>query len=310
MTHPEGEPFDIEAIEVPESGTKPSAGGGELDTDFERIVPLAAQYDLIKTTDEEAQRDQLLKFVTVDEHGIARSTNLDSNVTISLVAVRIQNHDATVIPLELDEQGLVMPLPGETGSQIGFFVGHDGYTEMAAVIRQGEYPGIPLVTQTVGNERQKEILTGMEGVKASEKDEARWAEQIGLYDSLGFDPYKTRGIFSKSHREDPNSTQWKSQRLVVVPDSMRDLVEHHDAFDVTKDSLQVMTYGIQPVQTIPQWRPAPYTFGGGFDTFGGATRSEGLGIGFGNEFTQQARTERIELKGITSAFQTRVVPQE
>lgn len=310
MPRPEDErEINPKTLRPPDGGGQPSAGGGRLDTDFERIVPLASQYDLIAARDEEAQREYLLGRVTVDEHGIARSNNPTSKVTTSLVAVRIQGNDATIIPLELDGNDLVMYLPENTGSQIGFFVGHDGVTDMAAVLRQGEYPGIPLTTETRDADRQKEVMIGMGGIKVDEPDEARWAEQIALYD-LGFNRYKTRGVFSKSHRPDRYTSTWANQRLLVLPENMRDLADHFDSFEVKENALQIMTYSTQPVREMPIFNP-PDTYGRGYESLGG-TRSpatKGLGVGFGNKYTQQASTTGIELKGLASAFQIKVAPR-
>jgi hypothetical protein len=299
------------------------AGGGDIDSDVTRIVPVKDNYRLIHSFDEEEQRGPLLERVTIDERGIAISKDEDTGITTSLVAVRIQDNEATVVPFERDEQGLVLPLPGDTGSQIGFFISHDGDEghKPCAVIRQGDYPGIPLTTDKItdtvsGEERTREILINMRGITEQERDEATWAEQVGLFDDLGFDPFKTRGIFSKSHRDNPHSTTWKNQRIVIVPDEMRDLVDHHDAWDVTKDILQILTYGTQRVkQTLVRDQSIwPDMFGGGSQGTLGTEKAmyapRSLGVGFGNETTQQATTTSTKIAGLTSAFQIRVAPRE
>ncbi len=248
--------------------------------DHDPRIPHASRYDLKQTSDEEARRPTLLEAVTIDEHGVAKCSNAKTLVTTSLVAVLIQDHDAKVVPFEMDEQGLMLPLPAGTGSQIGFYIGHHSGAGMAAVVREGDYPGIPFFTQ--GKDVQKEMLLNMGGMKEDEQDAITWAEQIGLYDILGFVPSKTRSTFAKSNRE----------------------IEYND---VTKNRLQIMTYGTQPLrQNVPFNNQ--YGYGGvGEASKTGGTR--GLGVGFGNEYLQRASTSGIELTGLKSAFQISIVPQ-
>jgi hypothetical protein len=89
----------------------------------------------------------------------------------------------------------------------------------------------------------------------------------------------------------------EAQRLLVVPDTMRDLVAHHDSFDVTKGKLQVITY---KTQLVENYRRA----------FNPLIFHCNLGVGFGTEYTRQGTAiGSVDPVGIAAAFQVRVDPR-
>lgn len=307
----------------------------ELDTDSTRIIPRARGYRLYgRGTTEVLDRPNLIEKVSVDENGVAVSVNQKTGTTTRVAAVRIddENH-AFLVPLRLDNGHLVMELPEGVPSQVGFFIGHDSPKDLSGALHVGEFPGIPMITQPGDdfdadeaikateepdddNDDQKaenvhdEVGLRLQGMKTDELDERMWAEHIGLFGKLGFENLKVRGAFTRSHLIDPLNHKWASQRLVIVPDEMRDLVEHFDAYYVKKDAVQILVYGPREKsafdllfeRTQEERTPLTMRYPQRGETEGG-----GMGVGFGNVFQQTARTSSANVGYLEAAFDIRFV---
>jgi len=284
-----------------------------LSTDTDpKALPLV-DYDLIKVAAESEKRERLLAAVAVDEHGIARCVNPVSGSETILVAVRVDDaRAARKVPLKMAEGGaLAFELPDDRPSRIGFFVGYRANQSVTGVLRMGLYPGVPLTTQSVSDGRMNEVMYGIKGVKTEEVDEHRWAQEVGLFTDLGFDPKYTRGMFNRNHKPNASSDTWQESPLVVVPDDMRDMVRHYAEGDVKKDEFQILFYGEKPrldlsslLERSAGWDDRPQTYE--MRSFGGTTR--GLGIGFGDAVSRQARTTATEIDSLQGAFKVITVP--
>lgn len=247
---------------------------------------------------EATERANLLQAVEVDGQGVAICSNRVSSAIMRLAAVRVSDSsEATLVPLEQAGRRVNLALPAHTPSKIGFFMDYQGPRRLAAVVRLGDYPGHPLTTAVHSGARQ-ELLINMAGIKPTELDEQAWADQMGLYEGLGFDPTRSRGVFAKSHQPSPES-DWKAQRIVVVPQSMDDLVE---VTDHSAHSFQVLGY--EATEQAPQIvAPPPSTFDDGCGTY------DALRIGFGSSYRVPVRTNRINLLGLQTAFEVSIVPE-
>lgn len=201
---------------------------------------------LILAPDELAQRKVFLGKVTVNDQGIAHcinSLNSLGRIDTALAAVRIDdNKDASLVPFDQAEDGaLQLTFPAENMiSRIGFFIGASRHNLMAT-LRLGTYPGEPLTVEVSRNKKAREIPYGLKGLsKGSEKDEIRWAEQIGLKD-LGFKKIRTRGIFNKSEKPQ-RSNHWKDSPLLVVQEDLEDFILHPDPDKIKLDEYQLLVY--------------------------------------------------------------------
>ncbi len=83
---------------------------------------------------------------------------------------------------------------------------------LGAVLRQGDYPAVPLVTAEIDG-TYKELLSRLDGIRPGN----RWhyAQDVGLFQELGFDPNNTEGLFDKSHK-DSLSAQEQHVREIVI----------------------------------------------------------------------------------------------
>ncbi len=220
--------------------------------------------------------------------------------------------DAEHVPFQQHGKTLQVALPGDRPSQIGFFIGQAGKKNLAATARIGTYPGEPLLTtQKIGSMR--EVLLNLQGIKNTELDEARWADQIGLFDELGFDPARSRGLFSKAHNRLGDNT-WTEQRIVVLPKTMDDLLETVGP-NVRGDTYQITGYEVQPYR--PPLLPRP-SYRQDYDTHSfGPSRSgvpkdmnAGLTTGFGNAFDTAAQLGSISATSLQTAFEFNFVPEQ
>lgn len=310
-------PFDLSKLKLtlPGQEAHPQAGGRQLDTEFDRIISLDNKYHYSEGDTEKGHetRNRLLEGVSVTDQGIAVCTT--DSTTTRLVAFRVANHRAKHIPFTHGENNeVLLPLPAETGSQIGFFIEDASRdTSSSASLRQGEYPGIPLTSRpfekigidtktpiTVDGERSAMIAI-MEGLQ--DPDAQMWAHDIKLSTSLGFNRERTRELLGMRYVEDSKNGEdtITNRRLLVLPEHMRDLADHYDAMDVTRDVFQILTFE----NTAPITRPTvniainPHMF------------ENPLGIGLSTPFTTKEQpTSRTDGIGeMQSAFQIRVVPQ-
>ncbi len=275
-------------------------------------LPLV-DYRLISVPAEAERREKFLSTVTVDENGVAHAVNASSQQETLLAAVRIDDEkNATQVPLVVNEGGILLfELADDKPSRIGFFVGHKTPQDVAGVLRMGLYPGVPLTTQSVNDKQTKEIMHGIKGLNASETDEATWADQIGLFAKLGFDPSMSRGIFNKDHNPSPYSNMWQARPLVVAPDEIRDaMLAHYSKDDVRKDEFQILFYGVrQQYEHFYAYRRQD-TLGRESDTLGlkSMRSTRGIGIGFGEARSRQATTKGVEVVSLEGAFNIKVVP--
>lgn len=256
---------------------------------------------------EETERELLLTSVTIDENGIAHSIDPISKTDTMLAAVQIsKDGHATLVPFQQGERAIFMDLP-EEGARIGFFVGTSvGNTNYSAVIRQGEFPNIPLVTESTHRRGTvREILLNMQGIDHTqgESDHERWAEQVGLFDILGFQRERTRGIFSRSQRIG-SSDEWLDQPILAVPPSEVGAVAHYDRFEVQKDCFQIQTYPIREVRQSMLVQPSA------FDPFDEKPVMKGLHIAYGEPTQNTAQTTRVQRGPVASAFQVRIRPRK
>ena len=182
--------------------------------------PLPPNNNLLVKTEQETQtRKRLLESLTIDANGVAFCLN-DADRQDTMVAAVIVDGDgkANQIPLRLLETGtLLVELPDGQPTQIGFFVGRLGNKEMSAVLRTDSYPGVPVSTRLNQNQTTQEVLYTVSGIGPREKDERDWAQQIGLFDKLGFEPSKTRGFSKKSPQPNPKSSLREEQSLITKP---------------------------------------------------------------------------------------------
>lgn len=277
-------------------------------------LPLV-DYRLISVPAEAERRAHLLSRVTVDANGVAHCLDDRSVTETLLAAVRVDdNKDASLVPFVTDQDQLRLILPSDRLSRIGFFVGYASSQEISAVLRMGLYPGIPLTTQAVTDAKTAEVMYGLGAIKAAETDELKWAEQVGLYLTLGFDPTHARGIFNKNHRPNPATDSWQESPLIILPDDLLNMFNHYNPEDVKKDNFQIQFYGVRPVPTLPidlfdtRGVGETLSFGGGMKGFGEPTR--GLGIGFGKAVSRIAQTRATNIDSLRGAFQIIVTPQQ
>lgn len=269
--------------------------------------------------DEERIRGRLLEEVQVRDDGVAVTTNPDSRIQMMVAAVVIgdssEGSPATLVPLTLLENGkLELSLPDVTISKLGFFFGYnaDNASEprgMAGVMRFGEYPGKPTITSEGGN-ADKEILLGLGGIKDDELDEAQWADQIGLFRDLGFDPAHTRGQFD-FHRQIGGSDQWATRPLTVFAEGYDGIVEGLDT-----STIQVLGYGTRTQNefssSLAQHRSTlgtPRAFGSFATRGGGNPRGQMMGLGLGAETTTTASTRPTAVATLEAAMQITVTTE-
>ncbi len=268
---------------------------------------------LISYIDQAEHRLPLLEKVIVDHNGVALC-NGDEEV-MRLAAVRVADGgDAVHIPFVQQGSELQLPLPADRPSKIGFFIGHSGVRIMSATVRLGNYPGEPLTTTTSSTGvHNEEVAVSLAGIKDQELDEENWAAQINLFDQdgLGFQPKSTRGIFSRAHQEYRGSRAWKTQRLVVVPPSMEDLVEMPDA---TTYSTVVQILGQEVL--APRRRPyprqaSPYDYGNfGMMSVALPSRRDSLSLGFGRPYSTDVHLEAIRYGDLFGAFEVAITAAE
>lgn len=273
----------------------------ELDPDLTNIVPRAEGYRYTHVEGEEEDRLKLLRKTMLDKHGFAVVESLDGLSVTRLAAVQVVDGDASLVPLRLSRGQLLMDMPDDKATQFGFFVGYDR-SPVSAVVRAGEYPGIPLTTEQTNPKEAREILYRMGGIRENEMDEQRWAEQVGITE-LGFAPDRMRGIFDKSHRADPSTTDWTNRRLVSVPDEQRGLLPHFDSYYVAPDKIQILTYSARP--------PAPsIIIPRAVTTSSGDVPKRTMGLGFGSEYRTQATTSAGYTSRLAAAFDIRLSPKK
>ena len=267
----------------------------------------------IHVAHEEEERSRLLQAVSITEQGVAVCEHPVSATVMKLVAVRVSDDgQAEHMPFEEDQGTVRLGLPGDIPSQIGFFLGHTGSREVSGVFRVGSYPGEPLLTARKA-EGNQEVLVGMSGIKATELDDQLWADQIGLFETLDFDPRRTRGIFSKAHQALPGARTWDEQRIVVLPKAVNDLVEVVGP-DVRGDVYQVLGYEIAPPKPrypLLSTELDSISFAMRSGTTRGAPKSFGgeLTTGFGSEFETTVRLGAISVVGLQGAFEVNIAPE-
>lgn len=291
------------------------------------VLPLV-NYDLIHVAAEAEARERLLKCVAVDTNGVASLRNTLSGIETMMVAVRIDDEqNATVIHLVGEEDGVLhLPLPADKPSRIGFFVGYRATNQsLAATIRNGLYPGVPLVTQAQSDARNREIMIGIGGIKPSEEDHLKWAGQIDL-ENLGFDQRRLRGVFGKYHRPNQYSDQWQEKPFVMRTDDLADILPGYDPNSVRTNEFQMLFYYTREVMEA---RPSSayrmpaiddilgqtrgFTRGGGQTlSFGGGHLQElsvkGLGLGFGEAVERHAQTTGVRIESLEGAFRIVAIP--
>ena len=294
-----------------------SLGGVQTSLPKPDVTPVTlplVDYRLVSIPAETERRARLLSVVSVDSMGVAHCLDDRSATETSLVAVRVDDSkNAALVPFEVDQDQLRLHLPSDRPSRIGFFVGYASSQDVTAVLRMGLYPGVPLTTQAVSDERVAEVMYGLEGIKANETEELRWADQVGLYSNLGFDRSRSRGMFNKNHRPNPASDIWQESPLIILPDELFDMVRHFDPNDVKKDEFQVQLYGIKSIPALPKFPNAldyPFgTSGGGKTLSYGGELIGGLGIGFGEAVNRTAQTKGTDIDSLRGAFKIIVTPQ-
>lgn len=308
---------DIQAPQTEETTQPPLKPA--LSGDSPSVLP-RVDHRLFSVMGEAEQRLALLKAVTIEKNGIARTVNADSGVETMLAAVTVDSQKtATLVTFTRGEDGELL-LPVKPYDRFGFFVGHKATGDVSGALRIGLYPGTPLVTQAVSDIENQEIFTGLRGIKEAEADERKWAEEVGLFSDLGFDPTKSRGVFNKFHRPNRTSETWQASPLVALPDGQLDLLAHFDPTKVRINEFQTLLYGTQDVVADPYAGLFPGlgdgylglrgSFRGG-DTLGGLNSFEGgmrgVGVGFGKAESVTARTTSIKVNSLEGAFQVVVV---
>lgn len=272
------------------------------------VLPLV-DYDLIKVPAEAERRASLLSRVIVDTNGVAHCGDDRSDTETLLAAVRVNDDQvAILVPLVVGKDQLLFPLPPDKPSRIGFFIGYASTQTVAAVLRMGLYPSVPLATQAISDAKNEEIMRSITGIVGNDADVPKWAEQVELYSTLGFNRFYSRGIFSKSHRPNTKSDTWQDSPLVILPDELLDMVKHYDPMDVKKDEFQVLFYGIKNVPNFPQFPNALY-HPSTPSVFGSPLRTKGLGIGFGEAVSRRATTSSVDIGALRGAFKIIVIPR-
>lgn len=283
----------------------------------------AINCDVSTLAGEAERRAGLLLAVSVDQNGVAHCIDSTSGAEAILASVAIDSKKtASLVPFELGEnQALKFPVSAETPTRFGFFVGHTGEQAVSMAFRMGLYPGLPLVTETVTDKRNREVYVGVRGIKPDEKDEHVWAEQVGLFTKLGFKPERSRGVFNRFHRPNSYTDNWKNYPLVALPDQMLDLLNHYDPTQLKIDTFQLLYYATRDVTRVPDYFPGAessdyLSFGG----FRGATRGggqpqlyslgvKGVGVGFGEAVSTQAQVTGMRIESLAGAFEVVVTPK-
>lgn len=294
-------------------GQKPDVVPLEIPVDADSVasvrpgVLLLVNYNLIHVAAEAEARERLLRCVTVDTNGVASLRNTLSGVETLMVVVRVDDEqNATVVNLVREEDdALSLPLPADSPSRIGFFVGYRASVQtLAAAIRNGLYPGVPLVTEALGDARNQELMIGIGGMKDLETDHIKWARQIGL-EKLGFDPTKLRGVFGKYHRPNRYSSQWQEKPFVVRPDDLADILPGYDPNSVRTNEFQMLFYDAREVK---ERRPSTAYRVPSTENVLGQSKGD-LGLGFGQAVERQAETTGVRIESLEGAFRIIAVPR-
>ena len=259
---------------------------------------------------ESTERQNLLEAVTITDQGIAVCKNALTGTVMRLAAVRVTDSSsaASHIPFEHGDDGKVnFALPANKPSQIGFFVDHAGERAVSAAARIGDYPGTPLIT--AGALIKSEALINLAGIKHTENDEQLFASQIDLFNTLGFNPSKTRGIFSKAHSA--GGGVWEEQRIVMLPKGTEDLLE-----DVTTEAasstFQILGYETRRAMSLAPSRSSLLGYNSALDNlFGGPSQKlmmrADFTAGFGKSFETNHQTTSINIVSLQGAFAVHAV---
>jgi hypothetical protein len=255
--------------------------------------------DLTSVPGEPETIQRLLGTVTV-EGGVARGYDQLSATAMHLAAVRIVDGEAVRAPLAQTEGGaLELALPADTSTRIGFFIGYSGRWATDLAVRARENGGAwPLATSSPP---LREMLGQVAGIKQSEPAERQWAEQVGLYTDLEFDPARSRGFFSIVHydTEDPDTLhRWPIDAVDEVDDHTENEPGPSDAETDGGLTMQFLGYTAQSLPSIgASDERSPSSFGG-------------LKIRPGLAYMSAAEVSRgDEPKHLIGAFEVKIVPQ-
>lgn len=185
----------------------------------EHIHPLDVDTPSLKlahVSSEDILRADILARNHINDLGILQSTNTEGTQQMTVAAVQIDaKHHAHHLPFADTPEGYGFYPCGTNSLRIGLFIGHTTTKEVNAVVRLGAYPGEPLITTVQGIQHQ-EVMLGLHGIKDHEPDELLWAEQIGLFSGLGFDPTRSRGLFTTARQRNRSNGRWIQAPLTLT----------------------------------------------------------------------------------------------
>ncbi|HZL07937.1 MAG TPA: hypothetical protein VFC50_01960 [Candidatus Dormibacteraeota bacterium] len=265
----------------------------------------AVRNQLVQVGNELQERARLLECVEINERGAAVCTNPDSGNVLTVVAVTVDDDsNASQVPIAKGEDGrLAIALPVAKLPKVGFFISYENPPEgsgMSAALRLGDYPGQPTVFGE-GPVTRNEILLNLAGIKPEELDEARWAEQVGLFTDFGLAPERTRGQFSTYQLIDGDV--WEAKRILYRPEDVEDIGDSLEA-----SLFQVHAYEIRPqVDFTRQFEESgpPLTFGSGI----GRSATRGV-LATGNPYESRGSTSGIRTLSLQGALEITVTASE
>lgn len=266
---------------------------------------VTAKHTLLHMKNEPFARMRHLGEVRVNADGLAECrTGL---TTIRVAGVRIDADEKPyLVPFALEQESGTLKMefdPRVKTDRFGFFVGQQSLLQNEdhnVVIRQGRYPGFPLVVIQTDDDHEKEIMMGLGGFRDPDAEygewrEKLWADQLDIW-SLGFARNKVRGVFNRITTTNPAEGPWHRHMLTYARAGYEDQMLAFDPAEVRPDLIQILTY----TYARPMLQPSGsrHSFGSiGFDrdetiVTGGASRalvntlSSAFQIQMGTQFEQ------------------------
>lgn len=162
------------------------------------VLPSQCEGDptLISGPNEAGNRVRLLESTKINKEGIAICIDDQTGVEtlLTTVVVELQSNQPQPLTISSDNQTTQLLLPDSQTHKVGLFVGTNK-SGLRAVIRNNEYPGLPLTSSLIGDYRQEAWYKICGINREVENTELYRAGRIKLFSELGFPEDRTRAIF-------------------------------------------------------------------------------------------------------------------
>lgn len=212
---------------------------------------------------EASDRNRILRTTRVDKQGVIHTEDKKSGINTKVVVVGMRGNERDgytyhVIPSKRVKGEVMIEASDENFTRFGVFVEYETGKnpleegqEISATLRDGDYPGEAVTNREVPYGPNNEIRYHIEGVLDTDDRNEQLAQQatnaIDLYQTLGFNPETTRGIFY-SEQQEVESDDWQKKALFLFPSSHE--IEPDEPSLVVNDAMQVLlyqgTYGLSP----------------------------------------------------------------